>query len=309
MQIIKSIPRGYCHGVVRALNITSKTIKEKPKPIYILGEIVHNKKISDAFLEAGAITLKGNSRKELLKQVDTGTIIITAHGINPNLIDQAKAKGLTIVDATCSDVYKTHNIIKNYLKKDYDVIYIGKKNHPEPEGVLGISDKIHLISNKNDIENLNIKNNKLIVTNQTTMSKYEIYFLHDNLKKKFPNIKIIEEICDATSLRQEIALKNSKKADLSYVVGDINSNNTNKLVQICQNLGSCKTFRIDSVEDIDINDLKKAKIVHITSGASTPTIITSEVIKFIENFNPNDKTTFNNISKINLNRIIPRIDK
>ncbi len=309
MQIIKSIPRGYCHGVVRALNITSNTIREGQKPIYILGEIVHNKKISDAFLEAGAITLKGNTRKELLKTIDTGTVIITAHGIDPNLIIEAKNKGLSIVDATCSDVYKTHNIIKDHLNEGYEVIYIGKKNHPEPEGVLGISDKINLISNIEDINKLNINNDKLFVTNQTTMSKYEISFLHDKLKEKFPNIKIIEEICDATSLRQDIALENSKKADLSYVVGDKNSNNTNKLVEICQNLGKCKTFRIDSVEDINIEDLKKATLVHVTSGASTPTIITSEVIKFIETFDPNDEKTHHNVSKIELNKIIPRIKK
>ncbi len=309
MQIIKSIPRGYCHGVVRALNITSNTIREGQKPIYILGEIVHNKKISDAFLEAGAITLKGNTRKELLKTIDTGTVIITAHGIDPNLIIEAKNKGLSIVDATCSDVYKTHNIIKDHLNEGYEVIYIGKKNHPEPEGVLGISDKINLISNIEDINKLNINNDKLFVTNQTTMSKYEISFLHDKLKEKFPNIKIIEEICDATSLRQDIALENSKKADLSYVVGDKNSNNTNKLVEICQNLGKCKTFRIDSVEDINIEDLKKATLVHVTSGASTPTIITSEVIKFIETFEPSDEKTHHNVSKIELNKIIPRIKK
>ncbi len=309
MQIIKSIPRGYCHGVVKALNITAKTIKEEPKPIYILGEIVHNKKISDAFLEAGAITLKGNTRKELLKEIDKGTVIITAHGINPKLIEEAENKGLNVVDATCSDVYKTHNIIKKYLKENYEVIYIGKKSHPEPEGVLGISDKIHLISNIEDIKSLNINNDKIIVTNQTTMSKYEIGFLHKELLNKFPSIKIIEEICDATSLRQDIALKNSKKADLSYVVGDENSNNTNKLVEICQNLGNCKTFRIESIEDLNIEDLKKAKVVHITSGASTPTVITSEVIKFIENFDPNDPNTHNNISKIKSNRIIPRIEK
>ncbi len=309
MQIIKSIPRGYCHGVVRALNITSNTIREGQKPIYILGEIVHNKKISDAFLEAGAITLKGNTRKELLKTIDTGTVIITAHGIDPNLIIEAKNKGLSIVDATCSDVYKTHNIIKDHLNEGYEVIYIGKKNHPEPEGVLGISDKINLISNIEDINKLNINNDKLFVTNQTTMSKYEISFLHDKLKEKFPNIKIIEEICDATSLRQDIALENSKKADLSYVVGDKNSNNTNKLVEICQDLGKCKTFRIDSVEDINIEDLKKATLVHVTSGASTPTIITSEVIKFIETFDPNDEKTHHNVSKIELNKIIPRIKK
>lgn len=309
MKIIKSIPRGYCHGVVRALNITAKTIKDNDGPIYILGEIVHNKKISDAFLEAGAITLNGDTRENLLKTIDEGTVIITAHGIDPKLIIKAKEKGLNVVDATCSDVYKTHNIIKDYLKNDYEIIYIGKKNHPEPEGVLAISPHIYLISNLDDIKNLNLNSQKILVTNQTTMSKHEIKGIHDELKLKFPCVKIIEEICDATSKRQDIALINSKNSQLSYVVGDANSNNTNKLVEICQNLGKCKTFRIDTVEDINIEDLKGVDTIHITSGASTPTIITSEVIKFLEQFDFENPNTHNNSSNIKLNKIIPRIDK
>ncbi len=311
MDVIKSIPRGYCHGVVNALNLTAKTIKYNVdnKPIYILGEIVHNQKISEAFLEAGAITLSGGSREKLLASIDEGIVIITAHGVSPSIIEKAKKKGLEVIDATCVDVYKTHNVIKEHLLKGYNIIYIGKKNHPEPEGVLGIDKNICLVSNKEQIDNLNIDNDKILVTNQTTMSKYDVKGLFDYIKDKYPNAKILDEICFATSSRQEVAKKNSMLADVSFVVGDKFSNNTNKLVEICKTFSNKEAYRIDNINDIDINILLDEKIqkVHVTSGASTPTVITSEVISFIENFDKKDPATWDNNSKIKLNKIIPRI--
>ncbi len=231
------------------------------------------------------------------------------HGISPDLIEEARKKRLNIVDATCKDVYKTHTVIKEYLDKNFNVIYIGKKSHPEPEGVMGIDERIELVSNTSDIDKLNINNEKILVTNQTTMSKYDIQELFDYIKEKFPSATILEEICEATSQRQEIALKNAKLADLTFVVGDKNSNNTNRLVQICSELGNCPTYRIDTIEDIDIKLLLNDNVntVHITSGASTPTLITSEIIKFLEDFNKNDKNTWNTTSNIELKKLIPRI--
>jgi len=173
MEVVRISPRGYCHGVVTALNIVSKSINDDslPKPIYILGEIVHNNNITLAYEEYNIITLTGETRAKILDQVTTGTIIITAHGIDPNLIEKAKAKKLTIIDATCTDVYRTHDIIKEKIKNGYEVAYIGKRNHPEPEGAIGINPtKVHLITDSNDIAESNIKSTKICVTNQTTMS-------------------------------------------------------------------------------------------------------------------------------------------
>jgi 4-hydroxy-3-methylbut-2-en-1-yl diphosphate reductase len=173
MQTVFVKPSGYCHGVVSALSIVSRAANDDSvlKPIYILGEIVHNNNITRAYAALGVITLQGSSRREILQQVDHGTVIVTAHGIDPKLIDEAVSRGLNVIDATCSDVVKTHDLIRDKVDLGYDVIYIGKKGHPEPEGAVSIApDKTHLVENIHDIDELVIDNEKICLTNQTTMS-------------------------------------------------------------------------------------------------------------------------------------------
>ncbi len=314
MEVVKISPRGYCHGVVNALNVVAQTIADSAneKPIYIVGQIVHNQKITDAFKEAGAITLTGKNRREILEKVTSGTVIITAHGIDPNLIVMAKEKGLNVVDATCKDVYRTHDVIMEKLKSGYEILYIGKNGHPEPEGAIGINpEKIHLIEKEEDFENLNINSNKLCITNQTTMSVWDTKNLMDKAKEKYPEIEAINEICRATQERQEAVFNLANKADITLVVGDPRSNNTNRLVQISEEKANTKAYRINTIEDIDIEVLKQENVkkVAVTSGASTPTIITKEVIEFVENFDKNDENTWDNTSKFDLKRIVPRIRK
>lgn len=312
MEVIKITPRGYCHGVVHALNLVSKTIADesKPRPVYILGQIVHNQNITNAFNEAGAITVDGANREEILKQVEAGTVIITAHGINPHLITKAKERGLTIVDATCSDVYRTHSVIKDKLADDYEVLYIGKSGHPEPEGAIGINPElIHLISSEDDLMNLDLKRSKLCITNQTTMSMWDTQKIMDKAKALYPHLEVINEICLATQQRQEAVLEMAKSADITLVVGDPKSNNTNRLVQISEQMAGTPAYRINNIEDIDLSWLQAVDVkkIAITSGASTPTIITKEVIDFVEQFDKADETTWERISKLPLSRIIPRV--
>ncbi len=312
MEVIKITPRGYCHGVVHALNLVAQTIRDEsiPHPIYILGQIVHNQNITNAFNEAGAITIDGSSREEILNKVDTGTVIITAHGINPRLIADASERGLTIVDATCSDVYRTHIIIKEKLADDYEVLYIGKHGHPEPEGVMGIDPNlIHLISNEADLESLVLTRPKVCITNQTTMSMWDTEKLMDKAKALFPHVEVINEICLATQQRQEAVLEMAKEADVTLVVGDPKSNNTNRLVQISEEMAGTKAYRVNNVEDIDLEWLKAddVKRIAVTSGASTPTIITKEVIEFVEQFEKDKPETWEHNSKLSLERIIPRV--
>jgi 4-hydroxy-3-methylbut-2-enyl diphosphate reductase len=128
MQVIKISPRGYCYGVVDAMVIARNAAMDKtlPRPIYILGMIVHNKHVTDAFAKDGIITLDGPNRKAILEKVDKGTVIFTAHGVSPEVRELAKKKGLTTLDATCPDVTRTHELIREKEKQGYDVIYIGK---------------------------------------------------------------------------------------------------------------------------------------------------------------------------------------
>lgn len=315
MKIIKITPRGYCHGVVKALNLVSNTINDESikKPIYILGEIVHNNALTQAYQKHGIITLDmPKSRLDLLDTIPSGTVIVTAHGASPKVFDKLKSKNLDYIDATCPDVYVTHDLIKEKLLNNYEVLYIGKKNHPEPEGAIGINpDKIHLISNKEDIDNLSLSSSKLCITNQTTMSMWDVKDLMDYSKTKFPSIEKIDEICTATSQRQEATFNMAREADLTLVVGDPKSNNTNKLVEVSEKLSKCTAYRINNIEEIDIDWLLDPSVecVAVTSGASTPTRITKEIISFIEQFEKSDKSTWINKSHINSDDIIPRPKK
>lgn len=309
MKVIKITPRGYCHGVVNALQIVAKVLADKDvaKPVYLLGEIVHNQNITDVLTRKGIITLQGASRSEMLAKVDSGTIIITAHGIDPHLIKVATDKGLNIVDATCIDVYKTHDVIKSKLDEGYDVLYIGKQNHPEPEGAIGINpQRIHLVSSIDDISRLEIDNSKICITNQTTMSVWDTVKIMNQAKSLYPTLEIINEICNSTSMRQEAVSEMAKLCDLTIVVGDPKSNNTNRLVQISEEIAKTPAIRINNLQELDPEILVNYETIGVTSGASTPTIITSEIIKFIEQFDKNDQQTWDTTSTINLDRIIPR---
>lgn len=309
MNVIKITPRGYCHGVVSALQIVANVLgnPNTKQPIFLLGEIVHNQNITEALTDRGIITLQGASREEMLAEVSSGTVIVTAHGIAPNLIEIAKDKGLDVIDATCSDVYKTHDVIREKISSGYQVLYIGKQNHPEPEGAIGISpENISLISSIDDLHMVNIHRDKLCITNQTTMSVWDTAKIMEEASKLYPHIEIINEICDSTSMRQQAVSEMASLCDLVIVVGDPKSNNTNRLVQIAEEVAGIPGIRINTVEDLDLELLSKYKTVGVTSGASTPTLITSEVIDFLTQFKHTDSNTHDNKSKVNKSRIIPR---
>lgn len=284
MEVKRVIPSGYCKGVVNAINIVRK-VKEENKniPVYVLGMIVHNSYVTSELTKLGIITLDDShkSKEELLDEIDNGIVVLTAHGTSDAIKEKAINKGLTVVDGACEDVLKTKNIILEHLNKNYDVIYFGKKGHPEANAIIAISDRIHLVSNDVDIDSLNIDNPNIIVTNQTTMSFLELEKMIKHILDKYPNAKIIKEICNATSSRQE-AIKNIKDADVLYVVGDVKSNNTNKLVDVAKANGILKTYLIANKDEIKKEDLINANKVYVTAGASTPPILIEEVIDYLK---------------------------
>jgi 4-hydroxy-3-methylbut-2-enyl diphosphate reductase len=279
-----------------------------PRPIYILGMIVHNKHVVEAFEEEGIITLDGENRLEILEKVDKGTVIFTAHGVSPEVRRRAREKGLTIVDATCPDVTRTHDLIREKVAEGYEVIYIGKHGHPEPEGAIGVAPgHVHLIEREEDIEKLHFDTDKLLVTNQTTMSQWDTADLMNKVRKRFPTAEIYNEICLATQLRQEAVAEQAKGTDLVLVVGDPRSNNSNRLAQVAEKIAGVEAHRISDVSEIDINWLKGKKVVGVTAGASTPTPITREVIQFLEQFDENDPSTWKPERKVDLSRILPPV--
>jgi 4-hydroxy-3-methylbut-2-enyl diphosphate reductase len=310
MQIIKISPRGYCYGVVDAMVVARNAALDKslPRPIYILGMIVHNKHVTDAFAEEGIITLDGSNRKEILEKVESGTVIFTAHGISPEVRELAKKKGLVTIDATCPDVTRTHDIIHEKAKQGYQIIYIGKKGHPEPEGAVGVApESVHLVETPADVEALKIDAEKLIVTNQTTMSQWDVADTMKKVQEKYPHVEVYNEICHATQIRQEAVAEQATEADVTIVVGDPKSNNSNRLAQVSEEIAGTKAYRIADITELEIDWIKDAKNVAVTAGASTPTPITKEVITFLEQFDPNNKATWDRRKSVPLNKILPKV--
>lgn len=303
--LVKPItPRGYCKGVVRAIEI-AKANSNSDEPVYILGMIVHNQYIVDCLntLNVKTIDEKNMSRLQLLDLVDHGTIIITAHGVASEVIDKALEKGLKVIDATCPDVIKTHDLIKKYLSKDYEILYIGKSMHPESEGALSIDPKkIHLIESTDDIDKLS-KDKKYVITNQTTMSLYDVYDLCEYAKIKLQFLKIAKETCNATKIRQEAIASLDDDIDVVFIVGDPHSNNTKKLANIAMTKTNKDVYMIESVRDITPNMLFNKKIAAISSGASTPTYLTNQVISYLRQFDADNENT-HQLPTIDLNKII-----
>lgn len=295
MQVVPITPRGYCPGVVRAIDTVNKALQNPalPRPIYILGMIVHNRFVVDELTSKGAITLNdpGKTRLELLDSIDKGTVIITAHGTEEAVFEKIKAKGLTMINATCKDVQKTHDLIKEYLHNNYEVLFIGKKNHPETEGALGISPSVRLIEKPEDIDSLSLQN-PIFVTNQTTLSIRDLDKIFQLIRVKYPHAVISDEICNSTRIRQEAVLSANQTVDLCFVVGDPFSHNTSSLVKLSQSMTPAVTYRIESVDDIKPEQLFGHRIVSVTSGASTPTEITQNVISYLKQFDEDNPVTW-----------------
>lgn len=285
LRVIKINPRGYCYGVVDAIQLARGAARDEktPKPIYILGQIVHNRHAVDSLDEYGIVSLDGENREELLEKVNSGTVVFTAHGVSPLVKMKARARGLHIIDATCPEVTKTHELVKTLVAQGYEIIYIGRRGHPEPEGVIGEApDHVHLVENVNDARRLDLSTEKIAVSTQTTLSKWDTENIIVAIRQRFPHALIHNDICSATTDRQEAAVTQSKDADLVLVVGDTKSNNSTRLVQVVRELAGKPAYLIDNVTEIRPEWFEGVRTVALTSGSSTPSQITREVGDFLE---------------------------
>ncbi|WP_422657952.1 4-hydroxy-3-methylbut-2-enyl diphosphate reductase [Paenibacillus sp. EC2-1] len=310
MEVLKISPRGYCYGVVDAMVLARQAANnlDLPRPIYILGMIVHNSHVTQSFEDEGIITLDGPNRMEILNQVDKGTVIFTAHGVSPEVRKLARDKGLTTLDATCPDVTKTHDLIREKVADGYEIIYIGKKGHPEPEGAIGVApDHVHLIEREEEIEDLKLHAGRIIITNQTTMSQWDIKHIMKRLLEKFPGAEIHNEICLATQVRQEAVAEQAGQSDLVIVVGDPRSNNSNRLAQVSEEIAGVPAYRIGDVTELKREWLEGVKKVAVTSGASTPTPITKEVIAYLEQYEHDQPETWEIKRTINMSKLLPPV--
>lgn len=287
MEVLRITPRGYCHGVVEAFRIAKRVRESTEGPVHMLGMLVHNTHATEDLLRQGIDLVDPPNRLAGLEMIREGTVIFTAHGVSPQVKERAKELGLRAVDATCSDVVRTHDLVRDLAARGYDVVYIGRRGHPEPEGVVGEAPgKVHLVQTLDDIESLQIENEKVAVTCQTTLSVWDTEELIEAVRRRFPGCEVHNEICRATQERQEAAVAAAKEVDLVIVVGSSRSSNSNRLVEVVEKLGGKPAYLVDDLGEIDLEWLRGKQRVGVTSGASTPSQLTRRVIEYLESLRP-----------------------
>ena len=283
MEVVKITPRGYCHGVVDAFRIAKRVREETEGPVHMLGMLVHNTHATDDLQQQGIALVDPPDRLKGLDQIQDGTVIFTAHGVSPQVKARATELGLKSVDATCSDVVRTHELVADLARNGYEVVYIGRKGHPEPEGVMGEAPgRVHLVQDPADIDALDLHGDRVAVTCQTTLSMWDTEDLIGRVKSRYPNAEVHNEICRATQERQEAAVEAAKLVDLVIVVGSPRSSNSLRLVEVVKKLGGKPAYLVDRMEDLDLAWFRGATKVGVTSGASTPSQLTRRVIEHIE---------------------------
>ena len=276
MRVIVAKSAGFCFGVRNAVNTVLKQIEEQAyKDIYTYGPIINNEIVVRDFEERGVVVI--NSTKELEK-IKSGVVVIRSHGVAKSIYDLAKKKGLTIIDATCPDVKKIHRIVKKKSDNGNVVVIIGNPNHPEVQGIKGwITGESLVINEALDVDKLDIYHQrKITIVAQTTFNYEKFKETVEIIEKKGYDISVLNTICNATRKRQEEAREIARVVDAMIVIGDKHSSNTQKLYEICHN--ACKaTYYIQTLEDLDLNQLESVETVGITAGASTPNTIIEEV--------------------------------
>ena len=279
VKILLASPRGFCAGVDRAIEIVEKTLKKFGSPVYVRHEIVHNKQVVENLKKLGAIFIE-----ELNEVKDNSRpVIFSAHGVPKSVPKEAENKKMFYIDATCPLVTKVHKESERHYKNGYQVILVGHKGHPEVIGTMGQlpEGSIRLIETEDDAKKLKTDefNKPMAYVTQTTLSVDDTKNIIEILKKKFPNIKssIKEDICYATTNRQNSVKKIAPSCDLFFVIGSENSSNSKRLVEVAIKSGCNKSELFDFSKELPINRIIKSKIIGLTSGASAPE-------KLIQNF-------------------------
>ena len=272
-------PRGFCAGVVRAIDIVRIALEAFGPPIYVRKEIVHNRFVVEELQAKGAIFV------DSVEEVPEGErVIYSAHGVSPEVRDNSHLRKLRVIDATCPLVTKVHVEAVKFAKEGYSLILIGHRDHDEVIGTLGEAPLVtQVVGSPEEVESLTLPDpSRVAYLTQTTLSLDETKDIIAALQKKFPQIKgpAAQDICYATENRQVAVKQVASEADLVLVVGSDNSSNSNRLVEVARNLGT-NAHLIDSYKDIQPEWLAGVRKIALTAGASAPECLVEEVVKFL----------------------------
>jgi 4-hydroxy-3-methylbut-2-en-1-yl diphosphate reductase len=279
-KIILLTPRGFCAGVVRAIDVVKIALDLYGAPIYVRKEIVHNRHVVDELRDAGAIFV------EELEEVPSGArVIFSAHGVSPAVRAQARERNLQVIDATCPLVTKVHLEAVKFAKKGYTIVLIGHKDHDEVIGTLGEAPKSTiLVSSEEDVDRLEVKDpDRVSFITQTTLSLDETKDIVDRLRLRFPNIQgpAAQDICYATENRQLAVKAVVPLCQVLLVVGSQNSSNSRRLVEVCGKMG-VPAYLIDDLSEVKAEWLDGVNTVAVTAGASAPENLVQELIESLQ---------------------------
>ena len=286
MKIILAQPRGFCAGVVRAIDIVERALEKCGAPVYVRHEIVHNRHVVES------LKAKGARFVDELDEVPPGAVtIFSAHGVSRKVEEDAKRRSLSTIDATCPLVTKVHNQGRRYVAQGRVLIFIGHAGHPEVEGTLGqIDGKVHLVEDEADVDKLQIAiDTPIAYVTQTTLSVDDTRSVIAALHRRFSDVEgpNIRDICYATQNRQSAVRELSRVADVIIVVGARNSSNSNRLREIAEEAG-LPSYVVADGSEIDIEWVRHVNVVGVTAGASAPEVLVEDVIQTLMRIAPSE---------------------
>jgi 4-hydroxy-3-methylbut-2-en-1-yl diphosphate reductase len=276
-RILLASPRGFCAGVVRAVEIVDLALDCFDGPVYVRKEIVHNRHVVRDFEARGVRFVQ-----ELTEVPDGATVVFSAHGVSPAVRAAAAARGLKVIDATCPLVTKVHLEAVRFARMGYDILLVGHAGHEEVEGTMGeAAAQIRLVSSVADAESIDVKDpDRVALITQTTLSMEDTRPIVETLKRRFPRIHVPakDDICYATQNRQVAVRALAKRAPVILVVGSRNSSNSNRLVEEAE-LAGARAYLIDDVSEVDLAWLEGVATIGITSGASAPEFLVQGIVR------------------------------
>jgi 4-hydroxy-3-methylbut-2-enyl diphosphate reductase len=289
-KVLLASPRGYCAGVDRAVIAVEKALDHYGAPVYVRKQIVHNKHVVSSLEKRGAIFV------DEVDEAPIGSVLVfSAHGVSPAVVAAAEARQLNTIDATCPLVTKVHREVQRFAKEGYDILLVGHEGHEEVEGTAGEApDVVQIVDGDDTIAATQIRDpEKVIWLSQTTLSVDETMQTVLKLREKYPTLQNppSDDICYATQNRQVAIKKVGAQSDLVIVVGSANSSNTVRLVEVALEAGAKAAYRVDFASEIDDSWFKDVETVGVTSGASVPEELVTEVLDYIANIGFGDVRT------------------
>ena len=289
-KVLLASPRGYCAGVDRAVIAVEKALDHYGAPVYVRKQIVHNKHVVSSLEQRGAIFV------DEVDEAPIGSVLVfSAHGVSPAVVAAAEARQLNTIDATCPLVTKVHREVQRFAKEGYDILLVGHEGHEEVEGTAGEApDIVQIVDGDDTIAATTIRDpEKVIWLSQTTLSVDETMQTVLKLREKYPTLQNppSDDICYATQNRQVAIKKVGAESDLVIVVGSANSSNTVRLVEVALEAGAKAAYRVDFAHEIDNAWFEGVETIGVTSGASVPEELVSEVLDYVANIGFGDVRT------------------